>query len=293
MTARRSPPAAVHAGPAGGLLNTMPGRTWLALAGVVILLLASAAVWWWQRGGEPAVVAPVPAPVGEQRAEAASTAPTPEASAPVPQPPAPRPDEPPLPRDDAAVQQALVDLLGREAVLRLVQTDGFARRVVATLDNLPRQHAAPRLWPVNPTAGRFSVDAGGRIAAANARRYDALLGVVLAVDPAQAAVLYRRLLPQLQSAYEELGYPGRSVHARLLEVVDHLLAAPVPAQAPLTVLTDVKGPIPSERPWVRHEYADPALESASAGHRLLWRLGAERQRRVQDGLRALRAEITR
>ncbi|MBX3635421.1 MAG: DUF3014 domain-containing protein [Rubrivivax sp.] len=268
----------------------MPRRWWPALAGVVILLMAGAAAWWWLRGGAPAAVPPQP--VAEPRAEA----PAPAASlpeAPEPTPPPQRPDEPPLPRDDASVQQALVELLGREAVLRLVQTDGFARRVAATVDNLPRQHAAPRLWPVNPTAGRFAVDESGRIAAANSRRYDALLGVALAVEPQRAAVLYRRLLPQLQAAYEELGYPGRSFHARLLEVIDHLVAADVPREPPLTVLTDVKGPIAPERPWVRHEYADPALEAASAARRILWRLGAERQRRVQDWLRALRAEITR
>lgn len=271
----------------------MPRRWWPALAGVAILLLAGAAAWWWLRGGGPAAVPPQP--VAAPRAEAPAPAASPPGSSvsPEPPPPAPRADEPPLARDDASVQQALVELLGREAVLRLVQTDGFARRVAATVDNLPRQHAAPRLWPVNPTAGRFAVDEGGRIAAANARRYDALLGVVLAVEPERAAVLYRRLLPQLQAAYEELGYPGRSFHARLLEVIDHLVAAELPLEPPLTVLTDVKGPIAPERPWVRHEYADPALEAASAGRRILWRLGAERQRRVQDWLRALRAEITR
>lgn len=269
----------------------MNARPWPALAGAAILLLAGAAAWWWQRGGEPAAVPPGPPPAAERP----MPAPAPEASAlpAEPAPPAPRADETPLPREDAAVRQALVDLLGREAVLRLVQTDGFARRVAATVDNLPRPHAAPRLWPVNPTAGRFAVDEAGRIAAANAPRYDALLGVALAVEPAQAAALYRRLLPQLQAAYEELGYPGRSFHARLVAVIDHLLAAEVPREPPQTVLTEVKGPIAPERPWVRHEYADPALESASAGRRILWRMGAERQRRVQDWLRALRAEITR
>ncbi|MBX3603406.1 MAG: DUF3014 domain-containing protein [Rubrivivax sp.] len=269
----------------------MPRPTWLAPAGVVILLLAGAAAWWWQRGGEPAVVAPPPTPVTEQRAEAPAAPAEPAASEPLP--PAARPDEPPLPRDDTAVRQALVDLLGRDAVLRLVQGDGFARRVAATVDNLARPHAAPRLWPVNPTAGRFAVDDDGRITEANARRYDALLGVVLAIDAPRAAALYRRLLPQLQAAYEELGYPGRSFHARLVAVIDHLVATEVPREPPRTVLTDVKGPIAPERPWVRHEYADPALEAASAGRRILWRLGAERQRRVQDWLRALRAEITR
>lgn len=266
----------------------MRARRWSVVVGVLLLAAAAAAVWWWMRDPAPAPVASVepaaPLPVEVEPEPAA---------APEPEPPPPdlRPDETPLPAEDEPVRSALTDLLGREAALRLLQTDGFARRVAATVDNLPRQHAAPRLWPVNPTEGRFAVDESGRIAAANARRYDALLNVVLATDPATAASLYRRLLPQLQSAYEELGYPRRSFHARAVAVLDHLLGTPALPQPPQLALTDVRGSVPSERPWVRYEYVDEALESASAGRRILWRLGDERQRRVQDWLRRLRAEI--
>jgi hypothetical protein len=269
----------------------MNRKMWPALAAVLIVVAAVAALWWWQVGPRaPATSTPSAAPP-----RVGPPAPAPQAVAPEPElePPAPRADEPPLPRDDAAVQQALVDLLGRGAVLRLLQTDAFANRVAATVDNLPRQHAAPRLWPVNPTPGRFGVDDEGRALPANAGRYDALLNVALALEPERAAVLYRRLLPQLQTAYEELGYPGRSFHARMVEVLDHLIATDVPREPPRTVLTDVKGPIASDQPWVRYEYADPAMGSASAGRRILWRLGEQRQRRVQDWLRAVRAEIVR
>ena len=45
---------------------------------------------------------------------------------------------------DAAVQANLVDLAGHDGVLRFLQFDGFVRRVVATVDNLDRPHAASR-----------------------------------------------------------------------------------------------------------------------------------------------------
>ena len=43
-----------------------------------------------------------------------------------------------------------------------------------------------------------------------------------------------------------------------MEVIDHLLAAP-----------EVKGPIRLTTPKVLHEYADPDLESRSAGQKVL------------------------
>jgi hypothetical protein len=79
----------------------------------------------------------------------------------------------------------------------------------------------------------------------------------------------------------------------LLGVIDHLLAAPEAPERIEVVLTEVRGPIPSVRPWVRYEFADPALESASAGHKLMVRVGAAHQRRLKAKLRELRAELVR
>ena len=123
-------------------------------------------------------------------------------------------------------RHGLVELLGQSAVVRFVQTDDFSRRLVVTVDNLARAHAAPRLWPVNPTPGRFNVTGNGElrnIAAENASRYTPLVTMIAAVDARQAAALYVRMYPQLQKAYEELGYPGRYFNDRVVEVIDHLL----------------------------------------------------------------------
>ena len=57
---------------------------------------------------------------------------------------------------------------------------------------------------------------------------------------------------------------------------------------PQVQLLEVKGEVPSQRPWVRYEYTDPALQQLSAGQRLLLRLGPAHQARVLDWLRALR-----
>jgi hypothetical protein len=60
------------------------------------------------------------------------------------------------------------------------------------------------------------------------------------------------------------------------------------SRPPQVQLLEVRGEVPSQRPWVRHEYADPALQRLSAGQRLLLRLGPAHQARVMAWLRALR-----
>jgi hypothetical protein len=263
-----------------------PAPLAIAVAALLTIVLGLAAWRYWPSVPAPPAPQPAAAPVTPPAAVAA-----PPAISAMPDAPHEAPQVAPLAATDNAVELALSDLLGRTAVLTLLQTDGFAARVVATVDNLPRAHVAPRLWPLNPTAGRFTVADDGRIAAANDRRYDAAVALLDALPPDRAAAFYHRLAPQLQSAYADLGYPGQPFHARLLAVIDHLLETPALSR-PLTVtLTQVKGSIPSERPWVRYEYVDPALQSASAGQRLLLRLGPDHQRRVLAWLRDLRARL--
>jgi hypothetical protein len=255
-------------------------------AAVAVAAIVGAAAWWMNR---PAGPEPPLAPVGTEPLPATAAAPA--ASAPSLPPSAPALDPAPIADGDEAVAAALIERLGREAVFKLLQTDGFAARVAATVDNLPRGHVAPRLWPLNPTPGRFTVSDDGRIAADNARRYDAAVRLLDALPPAEAAAFYRRLYPQLQAAYGTLGYPGQSFHQRLLEVIAHLLETPAVSRPLQVSQVEVQGEVPSERPWVRQEYADPALQSLSAGQRLLLRLGPDHQERVMTWLRELRAAL--
>lgn len=194
------------------------------------------------------------------------------------------------------VVQALVNLLGKDAVDTFLQVDEFARRFVATVDNLGRSHAPAALWPVHPAPGRFQVNENeGRavIGIDNGARYTPFVLLAESVNTVRAVDLYLRLYPLLQRAYEELGFPDRYFNDRLVAVVDLLLATPEPAYPPRLQLTEVKGPIPSLRPWVRYEFADPALESLSAGQKILVRVGPVNQRRLKAKLVEIRAELTR
>lgn len=269
----------------------------------LIVVLAGVGGWiWWQRQAAPVIDIPAPQqPVGVAPPVAAPPLAASEpaikhpveamaaASAPQDQPPLPALDS-----SDARVRSALGDLLGRKGVLSWLQTEAFARNMVATVDNLAREHAAPRLWPVNPTEGRFTVSKDGdkqRISIDNRDRYTPFVRFVESVDPHRAAVLYAQLYPLFQQAYEELGYPGRYFNDRLVEVIDHLLQTPEFEQAPEVRLIEVRGPVKPARPWVRYEFVDPALQSLSSGQKMLLRMGPVNQRRLKAKLQEFRQEL--
>lgn len=265
---------------------------WITLALAIVALAAGG--WWYQRSQMPAPapeVQALPVPPRPEPVTAASTPAVAAASAPLPEP---KVAEGPL--DEAGVGAALAALVGPQAVRSLLISDDFVRRFVVTVDNLGREHAAPRLWPVQPTPGRFQViERDGRSYAHpdNGARYTPLVLLAEQIDPRAAVALYGRMLPLLQQAYEELGYPRQRFHTRLMTVIDQLLATPDAPELIALTLVEVKGEVPSERPWVRYEFADPAFESASAGQKVLLRVGAVNQRRLKVQLRALRAELVR
>jgi hypothetical protein len=76
-------------------------------------------------------------------------------------------------------------------------------------------------------------------------------------------------------------------------VIDQLLQTPQADQTVNVKLVEVKGSVPSLRPWVRFEFVDPAFESLSAGQKLMLRIGPDNQYRIKAWLSALRLEILR
>ena len=197
---------------------------------------------------------------------------------------------------DAVVSQQLTDLLGQKNILTFLQLDHFVRRVVATVDNMARSYAPQTMWPVNPTPQRFVtlIDGIGGpevISPDNGQRYTPFVLLVESVNATQAVALYVRLYPLFQQAYEELGFPGRYFNDRLVFVLDHLLATPVQRGATAVSLVEVKGSVPSLRPWVRYEFTDPKLEALSSGQKMLLRTGPVNQRRLNAKLLEIRALV--
>ena len=191
---------------------------------------------------------------------------------------------PALGESDPVVGEQLSELVGAERFAALFVTDGIVRRVVATVDNLPRAKVAARHRPVRPLADAFLADGKDgeamTMSAANYARYDSWVQLIESLDADRVAATYLRLYPLFQKAYEELGYPGGYFNDRLIAAIDNLIATP-----------DVAGPVDLVRPNVLYEFADPLLEARSAGQKLMLRMGPGNAARVKAQLRELRRRI--
>jgi len=258
-------------------------RLWVGLVSLVLLIVIGAYFWLRQ---EPAQLSP-PAPAALPPAIAQAE---PAIKYPILTPPGTT-ELPPLERADDFVREQLTELLGDKSVKTFVQLEDFARRVVATVDNLPRSLAPPRMWPIPTTSGRFTVEtaeSGSVIGATNATRYTPFVALVESLDAGRAVALYQRLYPLFQNAYEALGYPGKYFNDRLVEVIDLLLATPEPP-GPLKVeLPDIQGPLKLTHPWVLYHFSDPALEGLSSGQKIMLRVGRENEKRLKAKLAEIR-----
>jgi hypothetical protein len=194
---------------------------------------------------------------------------------------------PPLALDasDGPFSGALAQLLGKASLPGYFHPEKIIRRIVATVDNLPRKQVSLRLMPVEPVAGAFRVvDSKNEISIdpANSARYNHYVAVLQSVDPVKLVDTYVKFYPLFQRAYQDLGYPSGYFNDRLVEVLDDLLAAP-----------DVSAPVALTQPHVLYEFADPELEARSAGQKMMIRMGGADEKKTKAVLRAIRGEITR
>jgi DUF3014 family protein len=227
----------------------------------------------------------VPAP--DAAAPAGAPAAPAEAKAEAPPPADPVPAQakalPSLENSDALMRENVSGLVGRKAFTAMVHPTELVRRIVATVDNLPRETAPRRVMPLEPVPGAFGVSAAGEevtLTAANSLRYAAYVRVFEMLDTRALAQRYAESYPLFQRAYAELGFPGSRFHDRLLEAIDDMLEGPVP-----------NGPVKLVRPKVLYQFADPELEGLSAGQKVMVRMGAENAAKVKAKLRELRREL--
>lgn len=249
---------------------------------LLLTVLAAVAVTFWLR-----LSSPEPAPAAVQA--------PPVAEAPPPAEPAPpvrlqldaqaREPLPAIDDSDAAIGERLAGLFGRDAWPALFRPERLLRRIVATIDNLPRREAPVGMWPLKPAPGWLATrsrDGGVSVAPENARRYAAYVAWVERIDAERAVAFYLHFYPLFQEAYEALGFPGAYFNDRLKVAIDDLLATPEPPEPPALVPDNV-----------RFRFADPALDRRSAGQKLLLRLGAENTRIVKAKLRELLRALAR
>lgn len=268
-------------------------RLWLLL---VVLIAIIAAVYLWPRRETPPP-APTPPAQPEPRAEAPPPPPPAPAEPQILHPieaaqqqlgeeraPVPEAVTPTLEESDVAMQDALIGLYGADAPGQFFNLNDLVRRIVVMVDNLPRKQVPSRLSPVKPPSGLFITKGEGGsvyVSPENYTRYAPYVRLLQSSDPKRVVAAYVRLYPLFQQAYQELGYPKGYFNDRLVEVIDHLIAAP-----------DVSGPIKLVQPRVLYQFDDPKLEALSAGEKGLIRMGSENAGKVKAYLRQIRNALT-
>jgi hypothetical protein len=197
-------------------------------------------------------------------------------------------EQPPLPAlddSDAQLKEAITAFVTGQSLEALFRMDGFIRRLVVTIDNLPHKQLPRGKYRVTrATGGRFAIQREGEalyLSPDNFERYAPIVGLIKSLDNDRLIAVYLQYYPLFQEAYEYLGYPSAYFNDRLIDVIDHLLAAPV-----------VDGPIRLVRPHVLYQYADADLETLSAGHKALIRVGPANANKVKTKLREIRQMLT-
>lgn len=262
------------------------GRTMLILAALAAIVAGG--IWFlWQWHSAEAVpeevavppIASTPLPMAPPKLEVAPPVEHPVEAA-KPAEPLPALDE-----SDGAFGKVLSALVGDKPFAALFVPERLVRYIVTTVDNLPREEASVKRWPVRPVGSWLETTGEGEsltIGPKNAARYAAYVKVVRGLDAQRLAMKYREFYPLFQEAYRDLGYPQGHFNDRLVAAIDNLLATPEP-----------KEPLRLVQEKVRYQFADPDLEHRSAGQKILLRIGPDNARVVKAKLREFRQYVAK
>jgi hypothetical protein len=188
---------------------------------------------------------------------------------------------------DPIMLEGMRALIGAVAANQYLEPDEIVRRIVTTVDNLPRRHAAKSRLPIRAQIGGFIATSDDEqrapLSAENFARYAPYVQLLSALDVRALAQLYAAHSAWFQQAYDELNHAEAppSFQVRLVQAIDTLLATPDPT-----------GPLLIYRPEASYEFADPDFENLPAGEKLLLRMGPANAALVKGKLRELKAALT-
>ncbi|MEZ4599199.1 MAG: DUF3014 domain-containing protein [Syntrophotaleaceae bacterium] len=188
---------------------------------------------------------------------------------------------PALADSDPYMKELFLRLFGESS--KVLVSQEFIPRMVLIIDSLPRKEYPHQHVPAQSPPGQFQVsgEAGSRvIAAENFRRYTPYVRLAEAVPSERLKYTYLTVYPLMEQAYRQLGHPKGYFHDRMIQVLDHMIDTPE-VEYPLPVVQHVKA----------FRYADPQLESLSAGRKLLLRMGPDNSQRIRDVLLKLRNQL--
>jgi hypothetical protein len=264
--------------------------------GLIFLLavVLAAAFYWWQSGMVPFWDSifgydPADRPGRPQISEPALPPPViaePARPLQYPMPELPDKDQaalPPVDRSDGPILEALIGNFRADGLSEFINMQDYVKRLVITVDNLPRELVPSQMSMVQRIPGLMDVEPAGDVmtlSASNFARYDAFVSFAGSLDPRLMVSLYLRFYPLLDQTYKQIGHPTGRFHDRVIAAIDDMLAAPTP-----------KGPIELVQPKVLYRFVDPELQKLSAGQKIMIRVGPENAQQLKQVLRRLRREM--
>ena len=195
--------------------------------------------------------------------------------------------EEPLPlleESDNKIKEILSEFIGIDLVKQFFRQTGILHRFVVTIDSLPKKELPIKYRLLPPTSGKFLVhkDSSDKITLdpENFKRYATYMQLLDKLDTEQFVKWYTRFYPLIQEDYDSLGIENRYFNDRFIFVIDHLLETP-----------EVIGSIQLVQPSVFYNFADPALQTLSAGQKILLRIGPANMAIVKTKLIEIRKEL--
>lgn len=190
---------------------------------------------------------------------------------------------PPVDKSDGPILEALAGSFRADGLAEFINMQDYVRRLVITVDNLPRELVPSQMSMVQRIPGLIDVEKQGDVVTLSARnyaRYDAFVAFAESLDPRLLVSLYLRFYPLLDQTYKQIGHPTGRFHDRMIVAIDDMLAAPTPT-----------GPIELIQPKVLYRFIDPELQKLSAGQKIMIRVGPENAAQLMTVLRRLRKEL--
>lgn len=200
------------------------------------------------------------------------------------------PSQPPMPdirldTSDEPVRELLADCSTHPDFAQWLKNKNIIRRSVAIVDNISNGASpVPHLQFLLPSEpfkvikknGKITPDPTGYI------RYQPITMVLVSLDSEKLVRVYRQLMPVIEEAYRELGFPGTKFQETLEGAIDVLLETPIP-----------EGKILLEEKVTTYTFADPNLEALSDVQKHLLRMGPENARKIKAKLREIKEALKR
>lgn len=157
------------------------------------------------------------------------------------------------------------------------------RNSVVFIDNFSKGELVSKFSPINKPTEPFSVKKLGQnitIGYQSYLRYDAFSDMISQIDVEHFMSLYTHLMPLIDQAYQDIGYPQGSFNNTLNKAINEVLDTPI-------IHYDIKLKADS----VIYKFADDNLELLPDTQKLMLRMGPDNLQIIQNKLEQIQNEL--